>query len=198
MLIETDTKQQESERRDIHTRSVRTRCDRESAIHLAVWQGLALVRHALLAVASDVTHMMVIHQSLENDHDEQVENRPHCQFPKGVEMWEHDAGVAKGSTGAGHVGMLMSARILIVEDEEPLTLLLRYNLEAAGYTVDCAARGDEAELKLRETMPDLVVLDWMLPGISGIEICRRLRAGADQSLGPCAHPRCVRLRAHCC
>ena len=99
-------------------------------------------------------------------------------------MWEHDAGVAKGSTGAGHVGMIMSARILIVEDDEPLTLLLRYNLEAAGYTVDCAARGDEAELKLRETMPDLVVLDWMLPGISGIEICRRLRAGPATSKLP--------------
>jgi len=70
----------------------------------------------------------------------------------------------------------MSASILIVEDEEPLTLLLRYNLEAAGYTVDCAARGDEAELKLRETTPDLILLDWMLPGLSGIEICRRLRA----------------------
>jgi len=70
----------------------------------------------------------------------------------------------------------MSASILIVEDEEPLTLLLRYNLEAAGYAVDCAARGDEAELKLRETTPDLILLDWMLPGLSGIEICRRLRA----------------------
>jgi len=70
----------------------------------------------------------------------------------------------------------MAARILIVEDEEPLTMLLRYNLEAAGYAVDSAARGDEAELKLRESTPDLVVLDWMLPAISGIEICRRLRA----------------------
>jgi len=70
----------------------------------------------------------------------------------------------------------MPARILIVEDEEPLTLLLRYNLEAAGYVVECAARWDEAELKLRENVPDLVVLDWMLPGISGIELCRRLRA----------------------
>jgi two-component system, OmpR family, phosphate regulon response regulator PhoB len=70
----------------------------------------------------------------------------------------------------------MPARILIVEDEEPLTLLLRYNLEAAGYAVDSAASGDEAELKLRENAPDLVVLDWMLPGVSGIELCRRLRA----------------------
>src|SRR5580692_10925538 len=70
----------------------------------------------------------------------------------------------------------MTARILIVEDEEPLTLLLRYNLEAEGYAVDVAARGDDAEVKLKEAAPDLVVLDWMLPGMSGIELCRRLRA----------------------
>ena len=70
----------------------------------------------------------------------------------------------------------MKPRILIVEDEEPLTLLLRYNLEAEGYEVETVARGDEADLRLKERMPDLVVLDWMLPGLSGIEICRRLRA----------------------
>ena len=69
-----------------------------------------------------------------------------------------------------------NAKILIVEDEEPLTLLLRYNLEAEGYEVDSVARGDEAETRLQEKVPDLVVLDWMLPGISGIELCRRLRA----------------------
>src|SRR5262245_54052874 len=70
----------------------------------------------------------------------------------------------------------MSARVLIVEDEEPLTLLLRYNLEAEGYEVEAAGHGDEAEVKLKENPPDLVVLDWMLPGLSGIELCRRLRA----------------------
>lgn len=69
----------------------------------------------------------------------------------------------------------MSARILIAEDEEPLSVLLRYNLESEGYTVDDADRGDEAELKLRESAPDLLILDWMLPGLSGIELCRRLR-----------------------
>jgi two-component system, OmpR family, phosphate regulon response regulator PhoB len=73
----------------------------------------------------------------------------------------------------------MGARILIVEDEEPLTVLLRYNLEAEGYEVDVAARGDEAEIRLKESPPDLVVLDWMLPGISGIELCRRMRARSD-------------------
>ena len=70
----------------------------------------------------------------------------------------------------------MSARILIVEDEEPLTLLLRYNLEAEGYEVETVARGDEADMRLQERAPDLLVLDWMLPGLSGIELCRRLRA----------------------
>jgi two-component system phosphate regulon response regulator PhoB len=70
----------------------------------------------------------------------------------------------------------MNARILIVEDEEPLTMLLRYNLEAEGYEVETSARGDEADTRLKESTPDLVVLDWMLPGLSGIELCRRLRA----------------------
>ena len=70
----------------------------------------------------------------------------------------------------------MTARILIIEDEEPLTLLLRYNLEAEGYSVESAVRGDEADLKLKENTPDLAVIDWMLPGLSGIELIRRLRA----------------------
>jgi two-component system phosphate regulon response regulator PhoB len=65
--------------------------------------------------------------------------------------------------------------ILVVEDEEPLSLLLRYNLEAEGYAVETVGRGDEADLRLRETRPDLVLLDWMLPGLSGVELCRRLR-----------------------
>src|SRR5262249_25696998 len=69
----------------------------------------------------------------------------------------------------------MTARILIIEDEEPLTLLLRYNLEAEGYEVDACARGDEADLRLKESAPDLAVIDWMLPGLSGIELIRRLR-----------------------
>ncbi|HMB46902.1 MAG TPA: phosphate regulon transcriptional regulator PhoB [Afifellaceae bacterium] len=74
--------------------------------------------------------------------------------------------------------------IVVVEDEEPLSLLLRYNLEAAGYTVDTVARGDEAELMLRESQPDLLLLDWMLPGLSGIELCRRLRARAETAKLP--------------
>ena len=75
--------------------------------------------------------------------------------------------------------MTTSPRILIVEDEEPLSLLLRYNLESEGYAVESAMRGDDAELMLKEHIPDLVLLDWMLPGLSGIELCRRLRQRPD-------------------
>jgi two-component system, OmpR family, phosphate regulon response regulator PhoB len=70
----------------------------------------------------------------------------------------------------------MIPRVMIVEDEEPLSLMLRYNLEAEGYAVDTVARGDDAEVRLRESVPDLLLLDWMLPGVSGIELCRRLRS----------------------
>ena len=70
----------------------------------------------------------------------------------------------------------MKANILIVEDEDALAVMLRYNLEAEGYGVETVARGDEADLLLKERAPDLVILDWMLPGLSGIELCRRLRA----------------------
>src|SRR3954453_13085902 len=78
----------------------------------------------------------------------------------------------------------MGARILIVEDEEPLALLLRYNLEAEGYDVETIARGDEADIRLREGAPDLVVLDWILPGLSGIELCRRLRPRPESKALP--------------
>jgi two-component system, OmpR family, phosphate regulon response regulator PhoB len=69
----------------------------------------------------------------------------------------------------------MRPRILIVEDEQPLVTLLTYNLEAEGYDVRSEMRGDEAAAHLQEDVPDLLILDWMLPGISGIELCRRLR-----------------------
>jgi two-component system phosphate regulon response regulator PhoB len=78
----------------------------------------------------------------------------------------------------------MTAHILIVEDEEPLALLLRYNLEAEGYEVDAAARGDDADLRLRESPPDLAVIDWMLPGLSGIELIRRVRGRPETRLLP--------------
>jgi two-component system phosphate regulon response regulator PhoB len=71
----------------------------------------------------------------------------------------------------------MTAKILIVEDEEALALLLRYNLESEGFKVRVVNRGDEAEIAVSEDTPDLIVLDWMLPGLSGLELCRRWRSG---------------------
>src|ERR671923_2943022 len=73
----------------------------------------------------------------------------------------------------------MKAKILIVEDEAPLAEMLRYNLEAEGFRVSHAETGGEAEIIVAEERPDLVVLDWMLPTVSGIELCRRLRAKSE-------------------
>ena len=65
--------------------------------------------------------------------------------------------------------------ILVVEDEESLSTLLQYNLEKEGYNVVLSGDGEEALILIAEKQPDLVVLDWMLPSVSGIEVCRRLR-----------------------
>lgn len=70
----------------------------------------------------------------------------------------------------------MTPHVLVVEDEEPIAQLLKYNLEKEGYRVSVAGDGEEALLLADEGKPDLVVLDWMLPKIAGIEVCRRLRS----------------------
>ena len=70
-------------------------------------------------------------------------------------------------------------RLLIVEDEPALVELLRYNLEQSGFEVDSTDNGERALTVIGETPPDLVLLDWMLPGLSGIELCRRLRRQPD-------------------
>ncbi len=78
----------------------------------------------------------------------------------------------------------MSASLLIVEDEEPLQVLLSYNFQAEGFRVRSTTRGDEVDMLLKEELPDLIILDWMLPGLSGIEVCRRLRAREETSRIP--------------
>lgn len=70
----------------------------------------------------------------------------------------------------------MKAHILIAEDERAVCELLKYNLEREGYDVSIAHDGDEALLIIEENMPDLLLLDWMLPEVAGIEVCRRVRA----------------------
>lgn len=69
--------------------------------------------------------------------------------------------------------------ILVVEDEPALSTLLRYNLEKEGFRVQEAHDGEEALLQAQESQPDLILLDWMLPQVSGIEVCRRLRGRAE-------------------
>jgi two-component system, OmpR family, phosphate regulon response regulator PhoB len=78
----------------------------------------------------------------------------------------------------------MAATILIVEDEEDVALLLRYNLEAEGFRVLGASSGDEAIEQIQQTVPDLILLDWMLPGLSGIELCRRWRSREETARVP--------------
>jgi two-component system, OmpR family, response regulator MprA len=71
----------------------------------------------------------------------------------------------------------MSTRILIIEDDEAILRFLRRGLAYEGYIVDTATDGQSGLALARDHPPDLVVLDWMLPGLDGLEVCRRLRAG---------------------
>ena len=70
-------------------------------------------------------------------------------------------------------------RVLVVEDEAPQREVLSYNLEAEGFEVLKAVTGDDALLLVEEGLPDIIVLDWMLPGVSGIEVCRQLKSRTD-------------------
>lgn len=73
----------------------------------------------------------------------------------------------------------MAASILVVEDEEAIQELLRYNLEAEGHRVRVTANGEDVPAFIVDERPDLIILDWMLPGISGIEVLRLVRARAE-------------------
>lgn len=78
----------------------------------------------------------------------------------------------------------MKPYILIAEDETPVIELLRYNLEREGYECTAAQDGEEAMIQVEERVPDLILLDWMLPKVSGIEVCRRVRNGTDTANVP--------------
>lgn len=78
----------------------------------------------------------------------------------------------------------MKPLVLIVEDQEALVTMLRYNLEGAGFRVNAATDGEEALVAAEEEVPDLILLDWMLPLTSGIEVCRQLRSRPDTKLVP--------------
>ncbi|MFT6463048.1 MAG: two-component system phosphate regulon response regulator PhoB, partial [Maricaulis maris] len=78
----------------------------------------------------------------------------------------------------------MKAHVLVVEDEDALATLLQYNLEKEGYSVAVARDGEDALMQAEETTPDLVMVDWMLPKVSGIEVCRRLRGRQETANVP--------------
>src|SRR3989304_6590861 len=73
----------------------------------------------------------------------------------------------------------MSHHILVIEDEEKISDFLRRGLAYEGYRVSMAPDGPTGLALARENPPDLVILDWMLPGMDGLEVCRRLRAGSQ-------------------
>lgn len=74
--------------------------------------------------------------------------------------------------------------ILLVEDEKDIAAVLRYNMEREGFAVHDCGDGEEALAAVAELRPDLVILDWMLPSVSGLEVCRCLRRGKDTKLLP--------------
>lgn len=78
----------------------------------------------------------------------------------------------------------MKPQVLVIEDEDALATLLQYNLEKEGYTVAVASDGEDALIQAEETTPDLVLVDWMLPKVSGIEVCRRLRGRKETANVP--------------
>jgi two-component system phosphate regulon response regulator PhoB len=78
----------------------------------------------------------------------------------------------------------MKPQVLVVEDEDALATLLQYNLEKEGYTVSVAGDGEDALIQAEEITPDLVLVDWMLPKVSGIEVCRRLRGRQETANVP--------------
>jgi two-component system phosphate regulon response regulator PhoB len=69
----------------------------------------------------------------------------------------------------------MGANIFIVEDEKPIIILLQYNLEKEGYKVNFSETGEEGIQSIKKNVPDLVILDWMLPDFSGIEVCKQIK-----------------------
>ncbi len=76
----------------------------------------------------------------------------------------------------------MTARVLIIEDDEAILTFLRRGLAYDGYQVDTAKDGQSGLLMARDNPPDVVVLDWMLPGLDGLEVCRRLRSGGPMPI----------------
>ena len=166
------------------------RHDAEQAI--AVWQGdaeLDKLYDSLFSRAAHLhdggraqhhpVHAPLVHRQVDRAHRRsRHQHRRAGLFPGSRRA--PDASPTQGRYHQLHSGRagrrgIVSARILIVEDEAPLVAMLRYNFEADGYDVAEAGDGEEAMACIAEEPPDLVILDWMLPVTSGLEVCRRLK-----------------------
>ncbi|MEO0699806.1 MAG: response regulator, partial [Pseudomonadota bacterium] len=79
---------------------------------------------------------------------------------------------------------MSAAKLLLVEDDPALSELLEYRFQNEGYQVRCTSDGDEAMVLASEDVPDLIILDWMIEGTSGIEVCRRLRRDKETAHVP--------------
>lgn len=79
---------------------------------------------------------------------------------------------------------LMETKVLLVEDEAAIVTLLRYNLEREGFKVFSTGLGDEAITLVKAHQPDIIILDWMLPGMSGVDICAELRRQEETKAVP--------------
>lgn len=74
---------------------------------------------------------------------------------------------------------MQKTKLLLVEDDTPLVELIRYNFEREDYIVDATNDGEEAILMAKESLPDIIILDWMIENLSGIEVCRQLRRSSE-------------------
>ena len=75
----------------------------------------------------------------------------------------------------------MSAHVFIAEDETPIVTLLKYNLEKEGHKVSFSENGEEALKLIKDKQPDLILLDWMLPDLSGVDLCKNLKKDKKSS-----------------
>ncbi len=90
-------------------------------------------------------------------------------------LWNRKAWLRSQAFNMGNTKLMVNGKILIVDDEEDVLELVRYNLDKNGYKVETAATGEQALAKARAKLPDLIILDLMLPGIDGLDVCKKLK-----------------------
>lgn len=99
--------------------------------------------------------------------------------PEPPDIHSVDGTLSEPPAGFFSEGDMPKERILVVEDEEDIAELIRYNLTKEGYQVTCVGAGESALAKARDLNPDLILLDLMLPGIDGLDVCRELKRGRE-------------------